>query len=624
MSKIKMLDELTIQKIAAGEIIERPSSIVKELIENSMDANSNNITVEIRNGGKSYIRVTDDGDGILEDDLKIAFKRHSTSKLSNVDDLFRIMSFGFRGEALASISTVSKVEVLTKTHGNAKGIQAFIEEGEIIKQMPTGCPKGTTMIVKDLFYNIPVRAKFLKTDIAEANNVSDIIYRLALGNYGISFKYIKDNKVIIRTSKNNDLISNIYTLLGKDFSDNLIEINHKGLEFNIHGYISNNTFYRGNRNHQYLYVNNRYIKNDHISNIIEDRYKSMIPINKFPVYILFIDIDPSFIDVNIHPTKQQIKFINQKQIDAVLENIINSTLKSALSIPNTLFKQDKKDTKIEDIPLLYEEIYLQNNNKTQVDDKYIYETKDYKASISEILDDELDDGVVVYEKDSVQDEPVPAPISVPEKPKEDENKEDKIDVVNVLKRLKPIGVIFSTYILAEDTELNKLLIIDQHAAHERVMYEKYLKEFQNEKIVIQNLLTPEIVELTNAEIAIVMDNIELLKKLGFIVDEFGTNSVIIRGVPIMFGKPQVKKLFLELIDAIKLDIKSSYDVKLNKIFKIACTNAIKSGDKIRDIEIQSLFDQLSKTENPYTCPHGRPTIIEISKEDIEKEFKRIM
>ncbi len=604
MNRIKELDEITIQKIAAGEIIERPSSIIKELVENSLDANSSNIVIEINNGGKSYIRVTDDGDGILEEDLDIAFKRHSTSKLSNVDDLYRVMSFGFRGEALASISTVSKVQVLTKTDDDLLGIQAFVEEGEVIKKRPVGCPKGTTMIVKDIFYNIPVRKKFLKSHIIEANHISDIVYKLALGNSDISFKYIKDNKVILKTSKDNDLISNIYTLLGKDFSDNLLRIDYEGSNFSISGYISNNTFYRGNRSHQYLYVNNRYIKNDHISRLIENKYKSIIPINKFPVFILFINVDPSLIDVNIHPTKQQIKFINQQLIDKELDYVIDRTLKNALSIPEVLFSKEKKKEQIEELPLLFEKSFVENENIVRPDTTF-YDINEHKSSINKVIEEKL---------------------KYDDKPTDEEFSNEKADDIlrDILQRIRPIGILFSTYILAEDSELNKLLIIDQHAAHERIMYEKYKEEYENEKVITQNLLTPEVIELTNTEVAIVMDNIELLRKLGFIVEEFGTNSVIIRGVPILFGKPEVKKLFLELIDTIKLDIKSSYEVKLDKIIKIACTKAIKSGDKIVDIEIKSLFEQLSKTKNPYTCPHGRPTIIEVSKEELEKEFKRIM
>lgn len=319
MTKIKILDEFTIQKIAAGEIIERPSSVIKELIENSLDAKSSSITIEITNGGKNYIRVTDNGDGFAEDDLKIAFKRHSTSKLANIEDLYKIMSFGFRGEALASISAVSKMEVLTRTKNSLTGLQAFVENGEVKKIRPIGCPKGTTIIVRDLFYNLPVRENFLKSDTVEANNISDTIYRLALGNNGISFKYIKDNKVVFNISKNNDLISNVYILLGKEFSENLIDINYRSSDFDIFGYISNNTFYRSNRSHQYLYVNKRYVKNHFISNLIENKYKSIIPINRYPVFIIFIDINPLLIDVNIHPTKQEIKFTNQNEIGQVLE-----------------------------------------------------------------------------------------------------------------------------------------------------------------------------------------------------------------------------------------------------------------------------------------------------------------
>lgn len=595
MSKIKILDELTIQKIAAGEIIERPSSIIKELVENSLDAGSSNITIEIMDGGKTYIRVTDDGHGILEDDLDIAFKRHSTSKLSKVDDLHTIISLGFRGEALASISTVSKVEVLTKTDERLPGIQVFVEEGKIIKKQPIGCPKGTTMIIKDIFYNVPGRKNFLKSDLIESNHINNIIYKLALGNPGISFKYIKDNKVIFKTSKNNNLISNIYSLLGKEFSKNLIEIHHKDLNFKLYGYISKNTFYRGNRNHQYLYVNNRYIENTNISNLIEKQYKSIIPINRFPIFILFIDIAPALIDVNIHPTKQEIKFINQKEIHDGIEYIFNKKLKEVLTIPKSDLKQNKKIVIKEELPLLFSPDFLKEKDESK-----LYIEKSYN-----LYENKNED--FFYKKQYKE-----------EKNEKEENLKD------ILERIKFIGVLFSTYILVEDPILKKLLIIDQHAAHERIMYENFKKEYENEKVAIQNILTPEIISLTNTEFTIVMDNIKLLRQLGFIVEEFGINSVIIRGVPILFGNPDISGLFLELIDIMKTDIKSSYDTRLDKIIKMACTNAIKSGDNIKDIEIKSLFEQLSRTENPYTCPHGRPTIIEISKKYIEKEFKRIM
>lgn len=626
MRKIKILDEKTIQKIAAGEIIDRPSSVVKELVENSLDANSSNITVEIKQGGKSYIRITDDGDGILEDDLEIAFKRHSTSKLSNADDLYRIMSFGFRGEALSSISTVSKVEVLTKTDKDEFGIQAFVEEGNLIDKKPVGCPKGTTMIIRDLFYNLPVRRKFLKSDISEANHVNDIIYKLALGNPGIAIKYIRDNKIIFQTGDNNDIFTNIYTLLGKDFSDNLLTIEYEDGDFRIYGYISNNTFYRNNRRHQYIYVNNRYIDNNHISNLIESKYRTIIPINKFPVFILFIDIDPSFIDVNIHPTKQQIKFVNQNKLDERLDYIIDSQLRKNLSIPKAFFGAKEVNNNKKQIPLLYEEIIPKKD-------------ENYEPNIINLNEDELHDRIDekirnLNNKDKIAESPLNYGTeyininNIDEKQIVDyESQDDKKNInelKDVLKRSRPIGILFSTYILLEDILLDNLLIIDQHAAHERIMFEKYKSEYEREEVAIQHLLTPEVLELTNTEIEIVKDNIELFNRLGFIVEEFGTNSVIIRGVPMLFGKPQTKRLFLELIDSINHDIKSSYEVRLDKIMKIACTEAIKSGDKIKDIEINSLIRQLGNTANPYTCPHGRPTIIQISRKNLEKEFKRIM
>ena len=431
MGKIKVLDDLTIQKIAAGEVIERPSSVVKELIENALDANSTNITIETREGGKKYIRITDDGDGIYENDLINAFKPHSTSKLAKIDDLYNINSFGFRGEALASISSVAKVEVLTKTEKNVSGIQAFVEESKIIKQLPVGCPKGTTMIVRDLFYNLPVRRKFLKSNTVEGNYITDIVYKLALGNCGVSFKYIKDNQVVLNTSKNNNLRDNIYILLGKKFIDGLMEIQFENEDFKIYGYISNNQFYRGNRSHQYLYVNNRYVKNVGLTNIIETKYKSLIPINRFPIFVLFVYIDPSLIDVNIHPTKEEVKFVNEEEFNTKLEYIIDKTLKDNLAVPKATFTKEPIEKKDDSIPLLYEEKFYSD---------------DYKLNINKNEDNtQILESMPIYEKDfntyKIKHEEVI-------KRKEDINRIDgnridgEDDLKNILKRLKYIGIIF--------------------------------------------------------------------------------------------------------------------------------------------------------------------------------------
>lgn len=599
MSKIMLLDSKTIEKIAAGEVIERPSSIVKELIENSIDANSTNITVEIRNGGKSYIRVTDDGDGIDSIDLDIAFKRHSTSKLSSVEDLYKITSLGFRGEALASISHVSKVEVMTKTLDALGGNHVIVEEGKIVSKEIIGCPKGTTMIIKDLFYNLPVRKEFLKSDLVESNHISDIVYKIAIGSINTSFKFIKDDKVILKTSRNNDIKSHIYSILGKEFSNNMIEINHIENGIKIRGYISNNNLYRSNRSHQYLYINGRYINNIEISNLIESHYKSLIPINRYPCYIIFLELDPSTIDVNIHPTKQEIKFSNQSDIFSIINKVIKNTLFPSLSIQE--IKITKEKVKEEDsLPLLYDLPVIKTDDINNHRDIVV---KDYRT-------DNKDDFIV--EEDEIE-------LEIP-KEESKENKDNNLKYV--LENLQIIGILFNTYILAEDKAREKLYFIDQHAAHERVMYEKYLEEYNEENIYTQQLLVPEIIDLTNSEMEVFKNNITIFKDLGFDIQEFGNNSVAIRAVPLIFGKPKIRDLFYDLIDNI-ISIKSSYDTKLDKIMKIACTNAIKSGDKMSDMEIAALFSQLKQTKYPHTCPHGRPIILEMTKQEIEKSFLRI-
>lgn len=606
IKKIILLDNKTIEKIAAGEVIERPSSIIKELIENSIDANAKNITVEIRNGGKSYIRITDDGVGIDYEDIDIAFKRYSTSKLSSAEDLYKIKSLGFRGEALASISQVSKIEMMTKREDALGGTHVIVEEGEIISKEIIGCPKGTTMIVKDLFYSFPVRKEFLKTDLIESNHISDILYRIAIGNLNISFKYIKDDKVILKTSRNNNMKSHIYSILGKEFSNNIIEINNDNCGIHIHGYISNNNLYRSNRNHQYIYVNGRYVNDSIISNVIENHYKTLIPINRFPCFILFIELDPSTIDVNIHPTKQEIKFANQSTVFSMIDEAVKYALFSSLSIPKIEINEDKK-IKEEKLPLLFDLPSINIDNKELEDKKKDIVIKDFTTK--PILEDKI-----LVKEDCIEEQLFQGNCS-------DKNTSN-INIV--LSNIEPIGILFNTYILAEDILAERIYFIDQHAAHERVMYEKYLQEYKNENIIMQQLLIPEIIELTNLEMNIFLDNISIFNSLGFDIEEFGNNSVVLRSVPMIFGKPtNIRVLFYDILDNIN-SIKSNYDTKIEKIMKIACTKAIKSGDKITKVEIFSLIEQLKKCINPHTCPHGRPIILEMTKVDLEKAFLRII
>lgn len=634
MCNIKILDEKTIEKIAAGEVIERPASIVKELIENSLDANAKNIIVEIRDGGKSYIRVTDDGSGINEEDLELAFKRHSTSKITSLEDLYSITSLGFRGEALSSVSHVSKVEIMTKTDRSLSGINASIEEGSVLSKEIVGTPKGTTMIVRDLFYNLPVRKNFLKSSLVESNQIVDIVYKIALGNIDVSFKLIRDNKVVLKTSRNNKPLDHIYSILGREFKDNMVNISLENEDITINGYISNNKLYRSNRSHQYIYVNGRYIDNKSITDIIEKNYRSIIPLNRFPAFIIFIDIDPKVIDINIHPTKQEIKFVNEDSVLEDLSNVIRESLTRSITIPHINFNKKKREKK-DDIPNLFDTIL----NDKSLEDKFSEDSED-------IDDIDIEKDIVVKdftdkEIDYLYREPSPKTDMYIDKYDnfiveeelntreflDAENESQSLDqnnTSNILSHLKPLGVVFKTYIISEDQLNQKIYFIDQHAAHERVMYEKYLNEFKNESIYSQQLLSAEIIELTDLEMNKFIENIDMFNSLGFDVGEFGKNNIAIRAVPLVFGQPNIKRLFYDILDNMENDINSSYDIKIDKIMKLACTNAIKSGDTMSDIEIMSLFDALKKTDEPTSCPHGRPTILEMSKKEIEKGFLRIM
>lgn len=612
MANIQLLDNITIQKIAAGEVIERPASIIKELVENSLDANSKNIVVEINNGGKTYIRVTDDGDGIEEEDIPLAFQRHTTSKLRKIDDLYSILTLGFRGEALASISAVSRVEVLTKTKNSQAGIHALIEEGEIKSIDLVGSPKGTTMIIKDLFYNLPVRKKFLKSDLAEGNSISNMFYKLALGNYNSSFKLIRDNKIVLKTSGNGDIKENIYSILGKDITKGLIALESDFEGLSIKGYISNNSLYRSNRSHQYLYINGRYIVNYGISSAIEHHYKSLIPLNRYPVFILYVDMDPGKIDVNIHPTKQEVKFTNKDDITGIISNVIKDALVPKINIPTFQVKEEKK--KKEELPNLFQmskdkeaSILVRDYSNIDLSDDIVENKLISEESQTDLFLD-IEDIYNGYKVNNTNDV-IPENVEIKKRN---------------LPEIIPIGILFDTYILGEDRINEKLYFIDQHAAHERIMYERYRQEFEKEAINIQQLLAPEIIELTNAECSYLTENLDYFEKMGFELEKFGPSSYAIRGVPFLFGKPNVKNLFLDLLDNLDKDIKNSFETRLDKLMKLACTSAIKAGDKISSIEIQGLLKDLAKCENPYSCPHGRPTIMEMTKRDIEKQFLRII
>jgi DNA mismatch repair protein MutL len=588
LTKIKVLDELTISKIAAGEVIERPSSIVKELVENSLDAGATQLVVETYEAGKLLIRVTDNGSGMSMEDLLIAFDRHTTSKLETVDDLQNINTLGFRGEALSSIAAVSRVEVMTRAGFNNSGLQAVVENGVVSDIVSAGTPVGTTMIVRNLFKDVPVRLKFLKSNSSEDGSIGDILLKLAIGNPSVSFKYIRDNKIVFTTAGKGDVLNNIFQLLGKEVATGLIPIEIMAEDLKVHGYISNNNLYRGNRNHQYMFVNGRYVVDYRLSRLIESQYSTMIPINRYPVFILFIEMTPAQMDVNIHPTKQEIRFSQESSIYSAVENGFKDYFKELLRVPEVREREPVK--REEAVPSLWD---LSRETTIEWTEKSLIP--------------EETDRVDLVVKDFTKQE----------------YQAETIDDFNFT-HLRPAGIIFNTYILAEDSLGQSMCLIDQHAAHERIMYERLKKDYANESIAVQQLLEPLVVELSPGDYRMAMGALDHFNALGFDVDTFGNNSVAIRGIPVVFGEPDGKRLFLDILDGLSEGMSSSYDMRLDKIMKLACTSAVKGGDALDLREVRALFEQLDNCENPLTCPHGRPTIIKMTRRELEKKFLRIV
>lgn len=657
--KINILDDITINKIAAGEVVERPSSVTKELIENSIDANSTQIVIDITDGGKKQIRITDNGSGILSSEVDKSFLRHATSKIKEIDDLYDLYSLGFRGEALASIASVSRLEMITKTKEESIGTKVILEGGKEILKEPVGTKNGTTIIIKDLFFNTPVRQKFLKSTHAETINISDLINKLAIGNTHIQFKYINNGKLMLNTPGDGKLISVIRSIYGKEIVENLIEIDEKGECCSISGYIGNNNIYRSNKNLQHIYINNRFVKSKIILDAINEAYKSIIPINKHGVCFLNININPTKIDVNIHPTKMEIKFENDKDLyieirDLLKRKLLNTALigkyesydrKPIISESKEAYLANKEETSntvisnkinkimpIEELDdtnkfMSFEEALSKENNKK--DNKESLNSVDKKEDIKlQPLESKKGeyfiDGNIDLSKSFTFDEL--------EYLSNVDNKSNNVEIIkeeNPIKNenrfsitdFRVVGSILNTYIVLEKNDA--MYLLDQHAAHEKVLYEEYMKKFKNHKIDMQMLLDPIVVEISNVDMLKVESNLDLFLKFGFEIELFGNNHIMIRGVPTIFGNPESEKFILQIIDNIE-DLKNSYDLKGDKFASMACRAAIKANDKIHTMEMKKLLSQMELCENPFTCPHGRPTIVEISKKEIEKMFKRIM
>lgn len=646
---IKVLSKETVEKIAAGEVIERPVSVVKELVENSIDAGATNIIIKIYDGGKRKISISDNGSGINREDVNLAFIKHSTSKIENVDDLYRIHTMGFRGEALASIKSISNVTLISKTEDEEIGSKiSFFNGNKRIENISTN--KGTSIIVEDIFYNIPARKKFLKKDTYESNLINDLLYRLAIANPSIGFKYMNNDKLIFDLFSDQSLYERINSLYGYDTAINMKEVNIESDKFKIRGYISNNLLYRSNKKNQLLYINNRTVKNDAISKVINEAYKSTIPLNRFPVFFLFIDIDPSMLDVNIHPAKTEVKIQDKDELlillNSNLKRVINSDVELKIAF------SDKKDEREEETKLNIVEkdeedsddaVRITYEDDTSTQDNAVYakstdteydefissedsERDENNADIPVFDDDEFINDINLLQdrnKDIKKYSQEYEEILIFGERTEDDKNRIVMDEINILDAYKIEGVLFNTFILLYDYNNDFVVMIDQHAAHERILYEEFSEKFKNSKVNSQYIEGVSPIKLTVNEEEIIKENMNLLNKFGFTIDIYPDHNVVVRSIPIIFGGNYSLDLIKDIIGILDEEKTNIYDYKVEKIMKYACKNAIKAGDKISNIEIDKLIENLKKCKYPTTCPHGRPSMIILKKNMIEKMFYRI-
>ena len=698
MGNIVLLDDNTINKIAAGEVIERPASVVKELMENSIDAGATAITVEIRNGGISYIRITDNGKGIAPDDMEIAFERHATSKIRKAEDLETVKSMGFRGEALASIAAISKVEMTSKYVENEIGYKVEVEGGVIKNKEEAGCPKGTTLIITDLFFNTPVRYKFLKKDFTEAGYIEDVVTRIALIHPEIAVKLINTGKTIIQTPGNNDFKAVIYSIYGKDIAENIVEVNYNYEDITVTGVIGKPVIARSNRSNQLFFVNKRYIKDKTLTGAAEQGYKGLITIGKYGFLVLNIEMNPQKVDVNVHPAKLEVRFEEESKVfkavyhtikDGLLKGDLvadtekgpeeNKTVSMDTIVVNTapveqikydnkieekhfggLFKRFKKEEteEPEDKGNLIAQIY---SNKMGLDDlkkkeSVAEDTSAYELPISEDKTAKESGSNIInninkLEELKVDDTPKnfdemyiktfgAMPSDVRKQEQEEKAKEAKITVQpqemtslenisifkekekNTIPPYKFIGIAFSTYIILELE--NELYILDQHAAHERILYEKVKKNYYSDtEKDSQLMLLPDIINLSHKEMDIAKENMDMFRKAGFTLEEFGENTIKLSGVPNICLDLDTKELFLETLDEINTVARTAkQEIEEKFIATVACKAAVKANMALTQSEVDNLMKQLLVLPNPFTCPHGRPTAIKMTKTDIEKKFSR--
>ena len=701
---IKVLDQNTINKIAAGEVIEKPSSVIKELVENSIDSGATAITVEVKGSGLSFLRVTDNGAGIKKDEVKLAFLRHATSKLVTVEDLLSISSLGFRGEALASIASVAQVEMITKTADDVTGLRYQIHGGREISSEEIGAPGGTTIIVRNLFYNTPARKKFMKTDLTEISYIYDLMCRICMSHPKISFKFISNGTDKLFTSGNGKLRDIIYHIYGRDITSNLLEINAENDYMKISGYIARPCISRGNRSFEGYYVNHRYIKSAVLTKAIEDAFRTFVMIHKFPFTEINFQVRPDLLDVNVHPTKMGLKFANSQDIYSFTYNAIRETLLFKELIPDVAPGKDSKpetykQRNVGDAPEAFENKrrealvgpaaqakaapthMVTDNRLVKSENAAVLDQRQMKPKSASTSESQArPEGTSTALQQPLKPENIPAPVrpiidvidetkdtntsaekksdnNTYEQPQKSgysysgrhqeipgskvaENKtsymavddrkyvqqnmfQEKFLTKEARAKHRLIGQLFKTYWLIEYD--GKFFIMDQHAAHEKVKYEELMENYKNKKIYSQYLMPPAVVTLSATEIEFLHENMETFEALGYQIENFGGREFKLNAVPDNLFGLDGRELFIDFIaDASSSAKKVTIDVFIHKLSTMACKAAIKGNTEISFKEADALIDQLLKLENPYTCPHGRPTVISMTEAEIEKKFKRIV
>ena len=649
MPHITVLDQSTINKIAAGEVIERPSSVVKELLENAIDAQATAVTVEIRDGGISYIRVTDNGCGIPKEEVPLAFLRHSTSKIKSVEDLFTVSSLGFRGEALSSIASVAQVELITKTSEQLSGTRYQIEGGVERSYEEVGAPDGTTFLVRNLFYNTPARQKFLKTAQTEGSHVAALVEKIAMSHPDISIRFIQNNQNRLHTSGNHNLKDIIYTVFGREIAANLLPVESEQEVLQVHGFAGKPVIARSNRSFENYYINGRYVKSGLIGKAIEDAYKPYMMQHKYPFVLLHISIEPEYLDVNVHPTKMELRFRNGEQVYQMIFQAISQALSHKELIPQVDLVKREEEKALEEAqkraphPEPFEvkrqaamvqkpgesrTMQPQEPAKSRTMQPPIYKSEAVYGKIAESraeLEPEIQAAAPVESRklEQKQQEQEQKATGQAEQPQQLDLFEEKLLEPKNRIRHKLIGQLFDTYWLVEFNE--HLYIIDQHAAHEKVLYEKTMQTLKTREFTSQMLNPPIILTIGSTEEVLLKKYMKYFQEIGFEIEPFGGREYAVRAVPDNLFSVAKKELLMEMIDDLSEDAGArTADMIHDRVATMSCKAAVKGNNHLSFAEADHLIDELLNLDNPYACPHGRPTIISMSRYELEKKFKRIV